>query len=195
MVLEGDSRLDTPQSYERFSSARRCGISADSRCGPTGGDPAPSKARTALSCQPARGCQARHDDERDYSSGVVIGLRCGLPEHRRNRVHRDDRNLSTPPGAQSGRFSRSAEATDGTLTELGACVHYFAAVPSSLVSCRRYPEVGGRFSKAARPRGDTRQRCGFAAVQRLQDQLPAHARDSAPGSRSRQSIPSCSSTA
>ena len=89
-------------------------------------------------------------------------------------VHRA-RQRSGWTGGQSGR-SPEAEARLGRLTEFGAWSDYFTSLPAVLV-VRVTPKMVEGFWKRAGPRGGAHARRGPAAVQGLQDQLPAHARD------------------
>ena len=77
--------------------------------------------------------------------------------------------------AQSGR-SPEAEARLGRLTEFGAWSDYFSTLPAVLIVRVTPKMVEGFWKRLGREAART-QGADAAAVQGLQDQLPAHARD------------------
>ena len=156
MAVEPDSRPDEAAVVpHRLHLRGSGGISAhDVGRGATGGDAAPRRPHTAVSCRRARRCPARHDAELGCSCHVVVGFRCGFH-------HAADGASRTAAGwldgrPQSGR-SPEAEARLGRLTEFGAWSDYFSSLPAVLI-VRATPKMVEGFWKrlgreAARTQG------------------------------------------
>ena len=116
--------------------------------------------------------RARRDAERGCSCDVVVGLRCGF----RDAADGASRTAAVWLDGRSEHAFTRDRGTPWPAHRVRRMVRLLQQ-PAGGADRPRHPEDGGRILEAAGPRGGAHARRGPAAVQGLQDQLPAHARD------------------